>query len=97
MIMVRPRLPSPLGLPPNARVEAGRVWPAPAGARRIKEFHIYRYDPDTDARPRLDVFEVDLDSCGPLNMAARRLLVAPSSHSCGPHHWPVSLEVDGGN
>ncbi len=68
--MGRPRLPSPLGLPSNARVEPGRVWPAPAGARRIEEFDIYRYDPDTGHRPRLDVFEVDLDSCGPMVLDA---------------------------
>lgn len=70
MTAARPRLPSALGLASNARVEAGQIWPAPAGTRRIREFHIYRYDPDTRGRPRLDVFEIDLDACGPMVLDA---------------------------
>ena len=69
-MMARPRLPSSFGLPSNATVEEGRLWPAPAGATRVKEFHIYRYDPDTGRRPHLDVFEIDLDACGPMVLDA---------------------------
>ena len=64
------RLPSALGLPANSRVEAGRTWPAPPEARHTREFHIYRYDPDRPARPRLDRFVVDLDACGPMVLDA---------------------------
>jgi succinate dehydrogenase / fumarate reductase, iron-sulfur subunit len=69
-VMNRTPLPSGLGLPANSRVQAGRLWPAPVEARRVKAFHIYRYDPDTGARPRLDRFEVDLDACGPMVLDA---------------------------
>ena len=60
------RLPLPIGvgLPAISRVQAGRLSPASAGAERVNVFHIYRYDPDSGDRPRLDTFEVDLAACG---------------------------------
>jgi succinate dehydrogenase / fumarate reductase iron-sulfur subunit len=33
-------------------------------------FKIYRYDPDSGSNPRVDTFEVDLDSCGPMVLDA---------------------------
>lgn len=69
----RPRrfpVPRSLGVPPGSRIERGRHWPAPAGARRIKTFEIYRYEPTSGKGPRLDTFEVDLDTCGPMVLDA---------------------------
>ena len=57
-------------LPRNSKVGKGKVWKAPAGATRIRKFHIYRYDPDQDANPRLDTYEVDMDTCGPMVLDA---------------------------
>src|SRR5574338_1448249 len=57
-------------LPPNSRVKEGKTWPMPAGAKRVKRFRIYRYDPDTGENPRLDTFHVDLDACGPMVLDA---------------------------
>jgi succinate dehydrogenase / fumarate reductase iron-sulfur subunit len=51
-------------------VEAGQIWPRPAEVHRVKEFHIYRYDPDSSARPRIDSFGIDLDACGPMVLDA---------------------------
>ncbi len=59
-------VPRNLGVPPESRIEQGRRWVAPSGARRVKTFEIYRYDPDSGANPRLDSYEVDLDDCGPM-------------------------------
>jgi succinate dehydrogenase / fumarate reductase iron-sulfur subunit len=59
-------VPQNLGVPPDSRIERGRTWRAPSGARRVKTFEIYRYDPDSGANPRLDSYEVDLDDCGPM-------------------------------
>lgn len=59
-----------VGLPPNSRVELGKSWPAPAGAKRVKEFHIYRYNPDNEGAPRLDSFEIDQETCGPMVLDA---------------------------
>jgi len=59
-------------LPANSRYDGrtGRRHPAPAGAKRIREFRIYRWDPDSAARPRIDSYEVDLDRCGPMVLDA---------------------------
>jgi succinate dehydrogenase / fumarate reductase iron-sulfur subunit len=59
-------VPKNLGVSASSRVARGRSWPAPAGARRVKTFDIYRYDPDSGHSPRLDSFEVDLEECGPM-------------------------------
>jgi len=64
------RLPSGVGLPAASRLTEGRVWPAASGARRVKQFSVYRYDPDARANPRLDIFEVVLDDCGPMVLDA---------------------------
>jgi succinate dehydrogenase / fumarate reductase iron-sulfur subunit len=55
---------------PESRIEKGRTWPAPADAKRIKAFEIYRYDPDSGGNPRLDTFHVDVDDCGPMVLDA---------------------------
>jgi succinate dehydrogenase / fumarate reductase iron-sulfur subunit len=55
-----------LSLPRNSRVVEGKAWPKPAGAKRVTEFRIYRYDPDGGANPRLDTYWVDRDDCGPM-------------------------------
>jgi succinate dehydrogenase / fumarate reductase iron-sulfur subunit len=57
-------------LPRNSRVQPGTHHPAPSGGGRVKTFKVYRWDPDDDANPRLDSFEVDLDDCGPMVLDA---------------------------
>jgi succinate dehydrogenase / fumarate reductase iron-sulfur subunit len=51
-------------LPANARPRRGRIWPSPPARSRVKQFHVYRWNPDDDANPTIDVFPVDLDHCG---------------------------------
>ena len=36
----------------------------------LKEFRIYRWNPDDGANPRLDTFQVDLKTCGPMVLDA---------------------------
>ena len=55
-----------LTLPKNSRIKPGKVWPKPAGATNLKEFRVYRWDPDTGENPRLDTFFVDRDDCSPM-------------------------------
>jgi succinate dehydrogenase / fumarate reductase iron-sulfur subunit len=55
-----------LTLPKNSRVTKGKAWPKPAGAKRLREFHVYRWDPDAGAKPRIDTYFVDLDDCAPM-------------------------------
>ncbi|HEY9012443.1 MAG TPA: succinate dehydrogenase iron-sulfur subunit [Devosia sp.] len=57
-------------LPKNSKIKPGKTWPKPAGAKRIREFKIYRYDPDTEENPRTDTYFVDLDDCGPMVLDA---------------------------
>ncbi|MGX2041422.1 succinate dehydrogenase iron-sulfur subunit [Methylocaldum sp. MU1018] len=57
-------------LPKNSTVKPGKVYPAPEGATHVRRFEIYRYDPESGENPRLDVFEVDLDRCGPMVLDA---------------------------
>lgn len=55
-----------LTLPKNSQVKAGKTWPKPQGATNLREYRIYRYDPDAEDNPRLDTYFIDLDDCGPM-------------------------------
>jgi succinate dehydrogenase / fumarate reductase, iron-sulfur subunit len=57
-------------LPKNSKVVAGKNYPPPPGAKRVRAFKVYRYDPDTGDNPRLDTYEIDLDQCGPMVLDA---------------------------
>ena len=57
-------------LPANSKVGVGKTVKAPAGAKRVKAFKIYRWSPDDGQNPRLDTFEIDLDACGPMVLDA---------------------------
>src|SRR6202163_2258037 len=59
-------------LPPNSRIDksARKTYSAPAGARTVRRFRIYRFDPAAGTRPRVDSYEVDMASCGPMVLDA---------------------------
>jgi succinate dehydrogenase / fumarate reductase iron-sulfur subunit len=57
-------------LPKNSVVQKGKRWPKPDNATRLREFHIYRWNPDDDQNPRMDTYFVDLDDCGPMILDA---------------------------
>ena len=57
-------------LPKNSRITEGKTFKAEPGATNVKTFKIYRWDPDADATPRLDTYEVDLGKCGPMVLDA---------------------------
>jgi len=57
-------------LPANSRVTQGRAHPAPAGAKRVRQFRIYRWNPDDGQNPRTDTYDIDLDACGPMVLDA---------------------------
>ncbi|MBB3764329.1 succinate dehydrogenase iron-sulfur subunit [Sphingomicrobium lutaoense] len=56
-------------LPANSKIMKGRKYAAQEGSR-LKQFKIYRYDPDTGANPRYDTYTIDLDKCGPMVLDA---------------------------
>ena len=90
-------------LPKNSKITSGKAWPAPA-AKNLREFRIYRWNPDDGENPRLDTYQVDMDSCGPMvldalikikneqdpTLAFRRSCREGICGSC-------SMNIDGGN
>jgi succinate dehydrogenase / fumarate reductase iron-sulfur subunit len=44
----------------------GQHFAAPEGAGNVRSFAVYRYDPDSGENPRVDTYDVDMDSCGPM-------------------------------
>src|SRR5277367_4146632 len=59
-----------LTLPKNSKIGKGTTYKAPAGATRVKEFEVYRWNPDDGKNPVMDTYEVDLDKCGPMVLDA---------------------------
>ncbi|NGP52824.1 succinate dehydrogenase iron-sulfur subunit [Thioalkalivibrio sp. XN8] len=57
-------------LPANSRIRPGKQFQAPADAKQVKQFVVYRYDPDTGENPRLDTYELDVARCGPMVLDA---------------------------
>ena len=53
-------------LPKNSRVTTGKTWPKPADTSNIKEFRVYRWNPDDGQNPRIDTYYVDRNDCGPM-------------------------------
>jgi succinate dehydrogenase / fumarate reductase, iron-sulfur subunit len=59
-----------LTLPKESRVVEGKRHPAPADAKKVRTFKIYRWDPDQGGNPQLDSYDIDLDKCGPMVLDA---------------------------
>ena len=57
-------------LPANSRIQAGKTWPKPEGAKQTKAFKVYRWNPDDGANPQVDRYELDLADCGPMVLDA---------------------------
>ncbi len=57
-------------LPKNSKIGQGKTWAAPADAKRVREFKIYRWNPDDGENPRTDTYQVDLDRVGPMVLDA---------------------------
>ena len=57
-------------LPANSKIGVGDTYKAPAGVTNIKKFKVYRWTPDDGKNPRIDTYEVDLATCGPMILDA---------------------------
>jgi succinate dehydrogenase / fumarate reductase iron-sulfur subunit len=57
-------------LPANSKVGVGDIYKALPTAKNLRVFKIYRWNPDDGYKPRLDTYEVDLDTCGPMILDA---------------------------
>jgi succinate dehydrogenase / fumarate reductase iron-sulfur subunit len=67
---MRSYLPLNWGLPAESKITPGKTWPAAKPGGRVRTFQIYRYEPDTEAGPRLDTYYLDRDECGPMVLDA---------------------------
>jgi succinate dehydrogenase / fumarate reductase, iron-sulfur subunit len=52
-------------LPKNSRIGRGKTWPKPS-SNEVREFQVYRWNPDDGKNPAIDTYFVDLDECGPM-------------------------------
>ena len=59
-----------LALPKNSQIKQGKTWPKPEGATNLREYRIYRWNPDDGENPRVDTYFVDMDDCGPMVLDA---------------------------
>jgi succinate dehydrogenase / fumarate reductase iron-sulfur subunit len=59
-----------LTLPKNSKVTEGKAWPKLSGTVEVREFRIYRWNPDDGANPRIDTYQVNTADCGPMVLDA---------------------------
>ena len=61
-------------LPQNSKIDTknSKTFKAEEGAKNIKVFEVYRYDPEDAEKknPHVDRFEIDTDKCGPMILDA---------------------------
>ncbi|MCK8514753.1 succinate dehydrogenase iron-sulfur subunit [Methylonatrum kenyense] len=59
-----------LKLPANSRMTEGKTWPAKGATGEVRRFRVYRWNPDDEANPVVDTYELDMDECGPMVLDA---------------------------
>ncbi|MEX0900205.1 MAG: succinate dehydrogenase iron-sulfur subunit [Gammaproteobacteria bacterium] len=57
-------------LPKNSKIQRGKHFKAPENATNVRTFAVYRWSPDDGENPRVDAYEVDMDTCGPMILDA---------------------------
>ena len=57
-------------LPDNSKLTKGEYFKSDSGSNNIRKFQIYRLSPDDEKNPRMDTYEVDMNSCGPMVLDA---------------------------
>ena len=57
-------------LPKNSKITEGKIWERPARATNVREYRVYRWNPDDGKTPRVDAYFVDYDNCGPMVLDA---------------------------
>ncbi len=57
-------------LPKNSKITTGVTHKCDSESENVRNFKIYRYNPENGANPSIDTFEVDMNSCGPMVLDA---------------------------
>ena len=52
-------------LPQNSKILKGKHYKDKSGSNNLKKVNVYRWDPSTKGNPRIDIFEVNMNECGP--------------------------------
>lgn len=53
-------------LPKNSIVHKGKTFKARNSSASLREFYIYRWNPDNNENPRIDEFSIDIKDSGPM-------------------------------
>ena len=79
-------------LPKNSKITDGKTWAYPTGAQAVREYRIYRWNPDDGKNPRIDTYYVDTGDCPPMvldgliwiknNIDPTRPSAAPAAKAC---------------
>lgn len=59
-----------LRLPPSSKVRKGTTYKHSGEAVKLRNIRIYRYDPNSEENPRIDIYELDLCKTGPMVLDA---------------------------
>lgn len=59
-----------LSLPRNSKIVKGKHYPCNKTFGDVRTFQVYRWNPDDDANPRIDSYDIDLKECGPMVLDA---------------------------
>ncbi|AIK96427.1 succinate dehydrogenase iron-sulfur subunit [Candidatus Odyssella acanthamoebae] len=57
-------------LPRNSKPTQGKHHACNNAAGEVRTFQVYRWNPEDDANPRIDSYEIDLKECGPMVLDA---------------------------
>ena len=52
-------------LPKNSKIKPGKTFANANGATNRKTFRIYRWEPDSGENPRMDSYEINLETAVP--------------------------------
>ena len=52
-----------INLPENSKVQKGKYYKDKTGSKNIRKVNVYRWDPSSSEKPRIDTYEVDMDNC----------------------------------
>ena len=52
-----------INLPENSKIQKGKYYKDKTGSKNLRKVNVYRWDPSTDEKPRIDTYEIDMDNC----------------------------------
>lgn len=59
-----------LALPKNSKITEGKKWPKPENEENLREFRVYRWNPEDEKNPSIDTYFIDTEDCGPMVLDA---------------------------